>query len=116
VNLVGDPLELMPGFGLLLVLLFGESVQVLLMPLLLLLVADPDRSQILLEFSLVDSIFVLNVLKGDLSLFLQLSELIKILEDQMLAPLLVDFDLNLMLLGKILELSFLVSQLSLLIF
>ena len=78
--------------------------------------ADSDRSQILLKLSLIDSIFILNVLKSDLGFFLKLSELIKILEDQMLAPLLVDLDLNLMFLRQILELSFFVSQLCLFVF
>lgn len=70
----------------------------------------------MLELSLVDSIVIFDILERNLRLLLELSELVKILKDQMLAPLLIDLDLNLMLFLEILEFSFLVSELSLFVF
>ena len=102
VNLIADALELVPGLGLLAVLLPGERVQVLLVADLLLLLRDVDRPQVLLQLSLVDAVLVLDVLEGDLGLLLQLRQLVEVLEDEMLAALFVDLLLDLVLLGQIL--------------
>ena len=58
---------------------------------------------------------VLGVLEGDFGLLLQLGELVKVLEDQVLHALLVDFDLYLVLLVEVLQLALLVTQLRLLV-
>ena len=101
-DLVADALELVAGLRLLTVLLPGESVEVFLVTDLLLFLGDVDRSQVLLQFALVDAVLVLDVLERDLRFFLQLRELVKVLEDEMLTPLLVDLLLDLVLLCQIL--------------
>ena len=101
-DLVADTLELVAGLRLLTVLLPGESVEVFLVTDLLLFLGDVDRSQVLLQFALVDAVLVLDVLERDLRFFLQLRELVKVLEDEMLTPLLVDLLLDLVLLCQIL--------------
>ena len=58
---------------------------------------------------------VLGVLESDFGLLLQLGELVKVLEDQVLHALLVDFDLYLVLLVQVLQLALLVTQLRLLV-
>ena len=58
---------------------------------------------------------VLGVLECDLGLLLQLSELVEVLEHQVLHTLFVDLDLYLVLLVQILQLTLLVSKLRLLI-
>jgi hypothetical protein len=83
---------------LLLVLVSGKSVEILLMSDFLLFLTDLKRSKILLKLSFVGPVFILDVLEGDLGFFLQLGELIEILENQMLASLLVDLKLDLVLL------------------
>lgn len=80
-DLIGDSFKLMSLLGLSLVFLFSQGVEILFMSLLLFFLTDSDRSQILFQLSLVDSIFIFNVLKSHLSFFLQLSQLIQILED-----------------------------------
>jgi hypothetical protein len=57
----------------------------------------------------------LGVLESDLSLFFELSELVKVLEDQVLHSLFVYLYFDFMLLRQILQLSLLVSQLCLLV-
>lgn len=114
-NFVADALELLTQLGLLLVLLFGEGVDVLVLAHLLLLLADLEESQVLLELSLVEAVLIFDVLQVDLRLFLQLGELVEVLEHQVLAPLFVDLDLDLMFLVQVLELTLLVSKLSLLV-
>lgn len=99
VDLVADAFELVADLRLLLVLLAGQGVQILLVTDLLLLLGDVDGPEVLLQLSLVDAVLVLDVLQGDLRLFLELSELVEVLEDEMLAPLLVDFLLDLMFLS-----------------
>ena len=96
-DLVADSFELLALLGLNLVLFLGESIEILLVPLLLLLDADLDRSQVLLQLSLIDPVFILHVLKSDLSLLLELCELVLILEYQMLRSLLVYLNLDLVL-------------------
>jgi hypothetical protein len=80
-DLVADALELVTGLRLLTVLLSGESVEVFLVTDLLLFLGDVDRSQVLFKFALIDAVLVLDVLERDLRFFLQLRELIKVLED-----------------------------------
>lgn len=99
VDLVADAFELVADLRLLLVLLAGQGVQILLVTDLLLLLGDVDGPEVLLQLSLVDAVLVLDVLQGDLCLLLELSELVEVLEDEMLAPLLVDFLLDLMFLS-----------------
>ena len=114
-DLVADSFELLALLGLNLILLLGKSIEILLVPLLLLLDADLDRSQVLLQLSLIDPVFILDVFKGDLSLLLELCELVLVLKHQMLRSLLVYLNLNLVLLFQVLKLSILVPELSLLI-
>jgi hypothetical protein len=75
-NFVRDSLEIVSQLGLFLVLISSQSIQVLLVSNFLFFLANLKSSEILLEFSLVDSIFIFNVLEGNLCLFLQLGELI----------------------------------------
>ena len=70
----------------------------------------------MLELSGVDSVLIFHILECDLVFLFQFSELIQVLEDEMLASLFVDLDLNLMLFLKILQLSFFISQLRLFVF
>ena len=78
---------------------------------LLLFLGDLERAYVLLELALVNPVLVFGVLKLDLGLLLELSELVQVLEDQMLYALLVDLDLNLILLSQVLQLALLVPQL-----
>ena len=114
-DLIDDSFKLLSLLGLGLILLLGESIEVLFVSLLLLFDAHLDRSKVLLQFSLIDTVLVLNIFKSDLGLLLKLGVLVKILEHQMLGSLLVDFDFDLMLLFEILEFSLLISKLSLFI-
>lgn len=116
VDFVADSLKLVFELGLLLVLLLCKSVKILLVAYLLLFLGDLDGSQVLFELSFIDPVFILDVLQGDLSLFLELGQLIEVLENKMLTSLLVDLNLNLMPLVQILEFSLLVSELGLFIF
>jgi hypothetical protein len=59
---------------------------------------------------------IFGVLEGDLSLLLELSKLIEVLEHQVLHSLFVDLHFNFMLLRQVLQLALLVSELCLLIF
>ena len=79
VDLVADAFELVADLRLLLVLLAGQGVQILLVTDLLLLLGDVDGPEVLLQLSLVDAVLILDVLEGDLRLFLELSELIEVL-------------------------------------
>ena len=83
---------------------------------LLLFLGNLDGPQVLLELPLVDPVFILDILQGDLGLLLKLCQLIEVLENKMLAPLLVDLDLNLVPLAEILLFSLLVPELGLLVF
>ena len=77
---------------------------------LLLLLLDLEAADVLLQLSLLDSVIVLPILKLDLGLLLQLRQLVQILEHQMLDPLLVDLDLDLVLLVEVLQLPLLVPE------
>ena len=58
---------------------------------------------------------ILSILECDLSLLLELGQLIEVLEHQVLHSLLVDLDLDLVLLVQVLQLTLLVTQLRLLV-
>jgi len=116
VDFVADSLKFVFELGLLLVLLLSKSIEILFVAYLLLFLGDLDGSQVLFELSFIDPVFILDVLQGDLSLFLELGQLIEVLENKMLTSLLVDLNLNLMPFVQILEFSLLVSELGLFIF
>ena len=116
VDFVADSLKLVFELGLLLILLLGKSIEILLVSYLLLFLGDLNGSQVLFELSFIDPVFILNILQGNLSLFLELGQLIEVLENKMLTSLLVDLNLNLMSLIQILEFSLLVSELGLFVF
>jgi len=82
----------------------------------LLLLGHFQCAQVLLQLTLLNTVFVLRVFQSDLSFFLQLSQLVKVLENKMLQLLFVDLDGDLVLLFQVLVLSFLVSELGLLVF
>lgn len=82
----------------------------------LLLLGHFDSSNVLFELSFLDSVLIFDVFQSDLSFFLKISELIKIVEDKMLTSLSVDFQFNLMLLTQVLKFSLLIPQLGCLIF
>lgn len=115
-DLIADALVSLTSTGLLAVLVTCHGVEVLLVAHLLLLLGHVDGSEILLELTLIDPVLILDILKSHLSLFLQLSQLIEVLEDEMLAALFVDLLLDLMLFCQVLEFTLLVSQLGLLVF
>ena len=77
----------------------------------MLFLRDLERADVLLKLAFIDSMLIFGVLELDLGLLLELSELVQVLEDQMLDALLVDLDLNLILLSQILQLALLVAQL-----
>jgi hypothetical protein len=82
----------------------------------LLLLLDFEGAYILFKFPLYYSVVVLSILEGDFCLLLQVSELVKVLEDQVLHSLLIDFDLYFMFFIEILEFALFVTQFCLLIF
>lgn len=86
------------------------------MPHLLLLLLHLKSTNVLLELALFDAMVVFCILEGHLGFLLELCELVKVLEDQMLYALLVDLDLDLVLLGEILQLALLVAEFGLFIF
>lgn len=108
--LIRYPLELRPHLSPPLVRVTGQSVQVLLMPDLLLLLLDLEAADVLLQLPLLDAVVVLPVLQLDLGLLLKLRQLVQILEHQMLDPLLVDLDLDFVLLVEVLQLPLLVPE------
>jgi len=63
-----------------------------------------DSSNVLFELSFLDTVLIFNVFQLNLSFFLEISKLIKIVENKMLTSLPVNLQLNLMLLTQILEL------------
>lgn len=114
--LIADSFMFSSQLGLLLHLFFLKGIKIFFMPDFLLFLRHFDGSNILLEFSFLDSVFILNIFQGDMGFFLKISKLIKVVEDQVLAPLSVDLKFDLMLLAQVLKLSFFVSQLSCFIF
>lgn len=115
-DLIRDSLEFTAHLSGTLVEIFCQCVKILHVSNLLLLLLDLESTDVLLELALHDTVIVLCVLECDLSLLLELSELVKVLEHQVLHSLLVYLNFNFMLFRQILQLSLLVSQLSLLIF
>ena len=95
--------------------MLGQSVTVFGLADILLLFHDLECAQVLLQLSLVDPMFVLAVLKFDLSLLLDHSLLVKILEHQMLKSLTPNLDCNRVLFLQVLMLSILVTKFSLLV-
>ena len=108
-DLICDSLELTAHLSRTLVEIFCQSVQILHVSNLLFLLLDFECADILLELSLNDAVVVLSVLESDLGLFFELSELVKVLEDQVLHSLFVYLYFDFMLLRQILQLSLLVS-------
>ena len=115
-NLIRNALILLPRICILLVVGFGQRIQEILVTHLLLLLGHLQRPDVLFQLALGDPMLVLNVFEGDLRVFFQLSQLVLVLENQVLETLLVDLDFDLVLLLQILELSLLVPQLGLLVF
>mmetsp|Transcript_17426 Transcript_17426/g.16620 ORF Transcript_17426/g.16620 Transcript_17426/m.16620 type:complete len:245 (+) Transcript_17426:329-1063(+) len=72
-DLIGYPLILLPHLGGLLVLLPGESIQILRVSHLLLLLLNLQSPNVLLELPFVHSVFIFNVLQSDLRFLLQFS-------------------------------------------
>ena len=83
-NLVGDALILLALVSRFLVVVAREGVQVLVVAHVLLLFGDVQTAEILLQLALGDAVLIFSVLKSDLGLFLQLGQLVEVLEDQML--------------------------------
>jgi hypothetical protein len=54
-------------------------------------------------------VIIFSIFKSDFSLFLELGQLVKVLEDQVLDALLVDLDFDLVLFTQVLELSLFVA-------
>ncbi len=79
------------------------------MPNLLFLLLNLEASYVLFQLSLLDSMIILPVFKLNLRLFLQLSQLIEVLENQVLHSLFVNFDFNLILFLEILKFTLLIS-------
>jgi hypothetical protein len=115
-DLIRNSLELTAHLSRTFVEIFCQRVKILHVSNFLLLLLDFKCADILFELSLHDTVVVLGILECDLGLLFEFSELVKVLEDQVLDPLLVYFDFDFMLLREILQLPLLVSQLSLLIF
>lgn len=114
-NFLGNALVFLADVRFLLVVVLDQRIQVLLVANFLLLFSHFQGANVLFQFALGDSVLVLNVFKCNLGVFLELGKLILVLEDQMLQALLVDFDLDFVLLVEVLELTFFVTQLGLLV-
>ena len=83
-DLVGDALVFFTLVGRFLVVVAREGVQVLVVAHVLLLFGHVQPAEILLQLALGDAVLIFSVLKSDLGLFLQLGQLVEVLEDQML--------------------------------
>lgn len=114
-DFIGDALVLLPDGGSLRIVGLGQGVLELGMSHFLLLFGHLESPKVLFELTLVNTVLVFRVLKGDLGLFLQLSELVEVLESKMLQPLFVNLDGDLVLLFEILEFSLFVPELGLLV-
>jgi len=60
-------------------------------------------------------VIIFSIFKSDFSLFLELGQLVEVLEDQVLDALLVDLDFDLVLFTQVLEFSLFIAELCLLI-
>jgi len=83
-DLIGDSLVLLSDFGLLLVVVLDQTVQVLGVSNFLFLLGNLKGADVLLKFTLGDTVLILDVLKGYLAVLLKLGQLILVLEHQML--------------------------------
>ena len=83
-DLAGDALVLLPDVGLLLVVDFGERVEVLLVTHLLFFLGNLQTADVLLQLALGDAMIVFRVLQGYLGFFFQLSPLVLVLKYEML--------------------------------
>jgi hypothetical protein len=79
-----------------------QSVLVFLLSLFLLLLLNTLSSEVLLELTFLNSVFVFSILERDLGLLLEVGELISVLEHEMHESLHVDLNLDLLLLLQIL--------------
>ena len=70
--------------GRLLVVVASKGVKVLLMANMLFFFGDIQATEILLKLALGDAVLIFGVLEGDLGFFLELSQLVEVLEDEML--------------------------------
>jgi hypothetical protein len=79
-----------------------KCIFIFLLPLLLFLLLNTLRSEILLELTFLYSVLVFSILKGDLGLLLEVGELISVLEHKVHESLHVDLNLNLLFFFQIL--------------
>ena len=79
-NLIGNPLILLPHLGCLLVLLAGQRIQVLSVTNFLFFLLDFESPNILLQLPLVDPILIFDILQCDLGFLLQFCQLVQILK------------------------------------
>ena len=95
-DLIGDTLVLLSFLRRFLVVLLTEGSQVVLMTDLLFFEAYGQRALIRFELTFLDTVLVFHILKRYLSLLFQFSQLVQVLEQQVLHTLLVHLDLDLM--------------------
>lgn len=93
-----------------------KRIFILLLTLFLLFLSHFQWSQVLFELSFLDSMLIFRVLESNLCLFLQISELVSVLEHQVHQSLHVNLDFNLMFLFQILNFTIFVSEFSFFIF
>ena len=94
----------------------GQRVQVVSVAHFLLFLLDLQRADICFELSLFNPVLIFILLEFNLGLLLEFSELIQVLEYQVLHSLLVDFNLNFILFNQILKFTLFVTQTSLAVF
>ena len=83
-DFIRNTLILLPLISRFLVVASSQRIQVFLVPHVLLFLLNVQRAKILLELAFSDAMLVFSVLKRYLCFFLELGELVKVLEDQML--------------------------------
>jgi len=115
-NFIANSFKILPQLGLHLELVSIESIGIFLLPDFLFFITNFQNSQVLFQFTLIDSIFIFNILDGDLRLLLKLCKSIEILEKKMLGLLPVDLLLDLMSFFQILEFPLFISKISLSVF
>ncbi len=82
--LSGYAFMLLSQLSLLQVKIFFQRVEELLVPYFLLLLLHLDAADILFKFAFSNAVFILVVLERYLCFLLELSELVKVVEDQVL--------------------------------
>ena len=92
-----------------------ERIRILSLAHFLLLLLDFECAQILLQRTLVYSVFVFGIFQLDLSLLLDHGLPVEILEEQMLQALAPDLDCDVVFLFEVLMLTILVAQLGFLV-